>query len=185
MRTTTTHTRGKNTMTDRIFARQAQPFSGVAHSKPLWTLLVLSTAFSLPSLASARPVTLTTTLRPYAGNGAYLAVYLSNPAGTQVRTLWVAGPKTKYHKHLRDWSRAVGNRPVDGLTGASVGSGRTLSVTVDLADALFDAGYRLNVDAAVEDLPDSPHEVSVPLTRAGAGKATAGRRYVAGFTYSP
>ena len=28
-------------------------------------------------------------------------------------------------------------------------------------------------------------QASVPLTRAGAGKATAGRRYVAGFTYSP
>jgi hypothetical protein len=30
---------------------------------------------------------------------------------------------------------------------------------------------------------DSPREVSVPLTAAGAGQTTAGRRYVAGFTY--
>jgi hypothetical protein len=39
------------------------------------------------------------------------------------------------------------------------------------------------VDAAAEDMRDSPRDVSVPLTKAGAGKPTAGRRYVAGFTY--
>jgi hypothetical protein len=64
-----------------------------------------------------------------------------------------------------------------------VGAGRSLKVTVDLADALFDAGYKLNVDAAVEDMQDSPRDVSAPLTTAGAGKPVAGRRYVAGFSY--
>ena len=45
---------------------------------------------------------------------------------------------------------------VDGITGASVGSGRTLEVSMDLADALFDAGYTLHVDAAAEDTPVPP-----------------------------
>jgi len=102
-----------------------------------------------------------------------------------VRTLWVAGEKSKYYKHLTDWYRASGgNRAqIDGITGASVGAGRSLKVTVDLADALFDAGYTLNVDAAAEDMRDSPRDISVPLTKAGAGKPATGRRYVAGFTY--
>ena len=64
-----------------------------------------------------------------------------------------------------------------------MGAGRTLKVTVELADALLDAGYRLNVDAAAEDMQDSPRDVSVPLTTAGAGKPVAGRRYVADFSY--
>ncbi len=35
-------------------------------------------------------------------------------------------------------------------TGASVGAGRTLEITLDLADALFDAGYSLRIDAPLK-----------------------------------
>lgn len=153
--------------------------------KHLLSCLAVSTALALPGLATARPVTLTTTLQNYGGDGAYLAVYLTDPSGAYVRTLWVAGKKSKYYKHLTDWHRATGGNPaqINGITGASVGEGRSLKVTADLADALFDAGYKLNIDAAAEDMRDSPREISVPLTKAGAGKPVAGRRYVAGFTY--
>jgi hypothetical protein len=64
-----------------------------------------------------------------------------------------------------------------------VGAGRTLEITLDLADTLFDAGYTLHIDAAVEDMRDSPNDVSVPLTTDGAGIAVKGRRYIADFTY--
>jgi hypothetical protein len=153
--------------------------------KTLVSVLALSTALALPGLASARLVTLTTTLKNYGGDGAYLAVYLTDPSGAYVRTLWVAGKKSKYYKHLTDWHRATGGSPsqINGLTGASVGEGRSLKVTADLADALFDAGYKLNIDAAAEDMRDSPRDISVPLTKAGAGKPVVGRSYVAGFTY--
>ncbi len=148
-------------------------------------IVAFCTALVLSGPAAARPVTLAATLKNYGGDGAYLAVYLTDPTGGYVRTLWVAGQKSKYYKHLTEWHRATaGGRPqLDGITGASVGAGRSLKVTVDLADALFDAGYKLNVDAAAEDMQDSPRDVSVPLTKAGAGKPAAGRRYVAGFTY--
>lgn len=153
--------------------------------KKLVSFLVVSTALALPGLAAARPVTLTTTPKNYGGDGAYLALYLTDANGAYVRTLWVAGKKSKYYKHLTDWHRATGGKgpQIDGITGASVGAGRSLKVTVDLADALFDAGYKLNVDAAAEDMQDSPRDVSVPLTTAGAGKPVAGRRYVADFSY--
>ena len=149
--------------------------------------LAMSSALALPGLAMARPVTLTTTLKNYGGDGAYLALYLTDASGAHVRTLWVAGKKTKYYKHLSDWYRATGGRPagVDGVTGASVGAGRTLTVTADIADALFDAGYTLHIDASAEDMPDSPRDVSVPLTKAGAGKPVAGRRYIGGLRYAP
>lgn len=148
-------------------------------------IVAFCTALVLSGPATARPVNLATTLKNYGGDGAYLAVYLTDPSGAYVRTLWVAGEKSKYYKHLTAWHRFIagGRTPFDGITGASVGAGRSLKVTVDLADALFDAGYKLNVDAAAEDMQDSPRDVSVPLTKAGAGKPAAGRRYVAGFTY--
>ena len=60
----------------------------------LLSCLAVSAALALPGLASARPVTVTTTLKNYGGDGAYLAVYLTDASGAHVRTLWVAGAKS-------------------------------------------------------------------------------------------
>lgn len=154
--------------------------------KSLFAALALTTALTFPGLAMARPVTLTTTLNTYGGDGAYLAFYVKDAQGAYVGSLWVAGSKSKYYTHLGDWYRATGGDTgqVNGITGASVGAGRTLEITLDLADALFDAGYTVHIDAAVEDMRDSPNEVAVPLTTKGAGTPAKGRRYIASFAYS-
>ena len=109
-----------------------------------------------------------------------MAVYLTDAKGAYAGTLWVAGGKAKYYKHLADWNRlsAGDAKRLQGVTGASVGAGRTLKVTADLADALIDAGYEIRIDAAVEDMRDSPSEVRLPLTAANAGKAQAGKQYI-------
>ena len=153
--------------------------------KSTLALLALTTSLVLPGLAMARPVTLTTTLTNYGGDGAYLALYVTDAAGAYAGTLWMAGGKSKYYEHMSDWYRATGGDPaqINGITGASVGAGRTLEITLDLQDALFDAGYTLHIDAAVEDMRDSPRDVSVPLTTQGAGQPVAGQRYIANVTY--
>ncbi|WP_413868692.1 DUF2271 domain-containing protein [Albidovulum sp.] len=153
--------------------------------KSLLATLALTTALTLPSLALARPVTLTTTLTNYGGDGAYLALYVTDPSGAYAGSLWMAGGKSKYYEHLADWYRATAGDPaqINGITGASVGAGRSLEITLDLADALFDAGYTLHIDAAVEEMRDSPNEIAVPLTAAGAGQPVKGRRYIASFRY--
>jgi hypothetical protein len=153
--------------------------------KPFLAALAVTTALTLPGLAIARPVTLTTALNNYGGNGAYLEFYVTDAQGAYVGSLWMAGAKSKYYQHLTDWYRATGGDPaqINGITGASIGSGRTLEITLDLADALFDAGYTLHIDAAVEDMRDSPNEVAVPLTADGAGTPVRGRRYIASFSY--
>lgn len=147
--------------------------------------LCLAGAMALPGPADARPVTLTTQMKAYGGDGAYLAIYVTDAAGKYHKTLWVSGKKSKYYRNLRDWARGSGMRAseFDGVSGASVGSGRTLKVTAELADALIDAGYEIRIDSAVEDGRDNPADVRVPLTEAGSGKATAGRGYVKSFTY--
>ena len=151
--------------------------------KPLTAILALSTALTLPALAFARPVTLTTTLNNYGGDGAYLALYVTDAQGSYAGSLWMAGEKSKYYDTLSGWYRATGGdtRQINGITGASVGAGRTLEITLDLADALFDAGYTLHVDAAVEEMRDSPNEVELPLTAAGA--SATGSRYIASVSY--
>lgn len=154
--------------------------------KSLLAALVLTTALVAPGLASARPVTFTTSMNNYGGDGAYLAFYVTDTSGAYVGSLWMAGGKSKYYEHLSDWYRATGGNTaeINGITGASVGAGRKLEITLDLADALFDAGYTLHVDAAVEDMRDSPNEIAVPLTAEGAGMPVRGRRYIADFSYA-
>lgn len=147
------------------------------------TALTLSLTALVPALAEARRVTLTAQMDGCGGEGAYLASYVTDAAGAYQGTLWLAGTKAKWWSHLTDWYAATGGAVPDGVTGASVGSGRALNVTVDLADALFDAGYQIRVDSAVEDMADAPGEVDLPLTAAGAGKPAAGSGYVKSLTY--
>jgi hypothetical protein len=155
------------------------------HMKSFLALLALTTALSLPSAAMARPVTLKATLKDYGGNGAYLAVYVTDKSDAFVGSVWMAGGKARYYEHLSDWYRATGGdtAQIDGITGASVGSGRTLEVSFDLADSFIDAGYTLHIDAAVEDMRDSPSDIAVPITSDGANKPVRGRRYISSFSY--
>lgn len=154
-------------------------------SKSLLTIVAVASAVAMPSLAHSRQVTLTTQLKDYGGDGAYLAVYLTDAKGAYVRTLWVAGGKAKYYKHLANWNRLSGRdaKRLDGVTGASVGPGRSLEVTADLADALIDAGYEIRIDAAAEDMRDSPSEIRVPLSTQNAAKPQAGKQYIQTLTF--
>ena len=155
------------------------------NKKPALTALAAACVLALPALAQSRTVTLTTQLKNYGGDGAYLAVYLTDAKGAYAGTLWVAGGKAKYYKHLSDWNRlsAGDTKRLVGVTGASVGAGRTLKVTLDLADALIDAGYEIRVDASVENMRDSPSEVRVPLSVSQAGKSQAGKQYIQAVSF--
>ncbi|ABS68625.1 DUF2271 domain-containing protein [Xanthobacter versatilis] len=141
-------------------------------------------ALIAPVVAEARQVTFETTLKAYGGNGAYVALYVTDAAGAYKGTLWMAGGKAKYYRHLSDWQRASGGRAteIDGITGASIGSGKTLKISLDLADAMIDAGYKVHVDTAVEDGLDNPSEVVVPLDTAASGKPVPGKGYVKSFS---
>lgn len=153
--------------------------------KKILFALGLATVMALPAYAQAREVTFTTQLKNYGGDGAYLALYLTDANGQYQGTLWISGEKSKYYKHLRDWARGSGlnQAEYDGLTGASVTSGRALKVTLELEDALFDSGYQVRVDTAVEDMRDNRSDVVVPLTTEGSGKTVSGRGYVQSFVY--
>ena len=154
--------------------------------KKLTMLLCLISAAVLSTQAFAREVVLTTELKSYGGDGAYLAIYLTDAEGQYQETLWVAGQKSKYYKHLTGWARAsrLRSSEYDGITGASITSGKTLTVTLELADRYVDSGFQLRVDSSVEDMRDNRNDVVVPLTSEGAGKPVAGSGYIKVFSYS-
>jgi hypothetical protein len=151
--------------------------------KILIPVLATATAAALPGIAEARPATFEATLKSYGGNGAYVVLYVTDPAGKYRGTLWMAGGRAKYYRHLSDWQRASGGAAseVDGITGASIGSGKTLKVSLDLADALIDAGYEVHVDTAVEDGLDSPSDAVAPLSSKASGAPIAGKGNVKSF----
>ena len=59
------------------------------HDQPVQLLVVAG----VDALAHSRPVTLSAQLKNYGGDGAYLAVYLTDAKGAYAGTLWVAGGK--------------------------------------------------------------------------------------------
>jgi|TARA_R110001592_G_scaffold274150_1_gene541116 hypothetical protein len=154
--------------------------------KHLAMILCVLSASALSTQSSAREIVLSTELQSYSGNGAYLAIYLTNAEGQYQETLWIAGQKSKYYKHLTGWARGSGLRTseYDGISGASVTSGKTLTVSLELADTYIDTGFQLRVDSSVEDMRDNRNDVVVPLTSEGAGKPVNGNGYVKTFTYS-
>lgn len=135
--------------------------------KKFAAMLLLATALVAPSAAWAADVTIAAKLVRYSGNAAYLAVYLTDASGAYHSTLWVSGHKTKYYGTLRGWVQGVrqaGSVQLDGITGASVGGGETLTVHASLADALIDAGYQIHVDTAVENGGEFTDDATIGLT---------------------
>jgi hypothetical protein len=142
-------------------------------------------AIMLPFFAQAKDVTFSAELKNYRGDGAYLAIYLTDSVGVYQKTLWVAGKKSKHFKHLTDWAQGSSMRrsEYDGKTGASISRGETLQITVDLNPSLIDSGYQVRVDSAVEDMGDNPADIIAPLTTKGSATPINGEGYVYSFTY--
>ena len=153
--------------------------------KKLAATLMLATALVAPSAAWARDVTIQAQMVRYSRNAAYVAVYLTDASGAYQSTLWVSGRKTKYYGTLRGWvqgARQAGSLNLDGVTGASVGSGETLTVHANLVDALIDAGYQIHVDTAVENGGEFADDAVVPLT--STPSTIAGTGYVGTLSVS-
>lgn len=144
--------------------------------KKLALALMMSAALIVPNAASAANVTVQVDMKSYSGPNAYLAVYLVDGAGNYDSTLWVAGTHYKYLRHLRGWARGFSNAgdSLDGVSGASVGGGRTLKVSANLADALIDSGYKVVVDTSVEHWGDYTADASADLASGGSTSTGSG-----------
>ena len=151
--------------------------------KKLLSALAVTTALLAPSLAMAKTVTISGQMASYQGHAAYFAIYITDAAGTYQRTLYVAGSNARYYRDLRTWARGVSTAGrLDSITGASVGSGRTFSVSVEIADALIDAGYQIRVDSAVEHGQFFSAAPTIPLATTSSGQTFTGNGYVGTLT---
>jgi hypothetical protein len=151
--------------------------------KSIQTILILLVVLGLSNSVLAKSVGMQMTMKGYNGDGAYVAVYLTDAKGKLVQTLSVDGRKKKYQKHLRDWKRAGRSLRFDGRTGASIHRNRSKNMVVTIDDKYIDANYFIHIDTSVENRRDAPSEVVVPLTSKGANRAVSGRSYIKSFVY--
>ena len=153
--------------------------------KKLLSALILTTALAIPTTAMAKTFDLSVTMKSYRGPGAYLVLYVTDASNAYQGTLWMAGSKSRYYRHLPGWMRATGGDlgQVSGITGASVGAGRKLEFSFNIPDAMFDAGYKLHIDSAVENGREVPNDIVVDLNSANVGSAIRGKRYISSFTF--
>ncbi len=127
-------------------------------------------ATCLAGVAEARTLTITTTLGRVSGRRPYVVVYITDPNGIVHDTVWVAGRKSRYLGHLRNWARSARNsktRP-SAVTGASAGSGAVIRARIDVADNLIAAGYQVRVDAAQENRGEYPNSAILTLNKQSA-----------------
>jgi hypothetical protein len=144
--------------------------------------VVASLGVAAPALA--RPVDVTVEMAVYGGNRAYLAGYLVDPAGKYVGTVMVAGSRDKYFEHLSRWYRLFqrAGQPVDGTTGASIGTGETMNAHFDIPDSMLNAGYTLRIESAVENQNYFPDDAAVVMEDANNGTAKRGTGYIRNVT---
>jgi len=144
--------------------------------KTLAAALMLSTALVVPGVALAKTVQVTATIVPYYGPGTYMAIYVTKPDGSYQTTLWVAGSRQRYYGHMSGWARLITSAggSINGITGASVGGGQSLTINANIADAMIDAGYKIVVETAIEGWGDMPNDASVPIQSSGASAAGQG-----------
>jgi len=151
--------------------------------KPLLAALAITTALTLPRVAMAKSVTISGEMATWRGHSAYIAIYVTDASGAYQTTLYVGGRHSRYYRELRTWYRGVAAAgQLDGVTGASVGSGRSFSVTLDIADALIDAGYEIHVDSASEHGSYYSAGIVIPLEQANSGQPFTGSGYVSSLT---
>lgn len=151
--------------------------------KPIRTILLLLVALGLSQSVLAKSVAMQLTMKGYNGDGAYVAVYLTDANGRLVQTFSLDGRKKKYQKHLRDWKRAGRSLRFDGRTGASLHRNRSKNIVAIIDDKYIDSNYFIHIDTAVEDKRDVPSDVVIPLTSQGANQAVSGRGYIKSFVY--
>ena len=140
----------------------------------------LAIALTLAAEAQARPLTIDIAMANYSGRQAFLVAYLVDAKGSYVSTLYAAGSYGRYFEHLDRWYRMFrrAHGGIDGTTGASMGSGDRQNVSVDVPDKLFNAGYTLRLESAVEGEYYVPDEAAVSLDDAHNGAAAPGKSFV-------
>lgn len=119
-----------------------------------------------PGITAAKESTFLVQLNDYDGHEAYFSLYLVDPQGKYVRTLYVSGDEERWYPDQPRWWKYVGRaaEDVSAVAGASTAPGDRSVIRIDLEEEVLDAGYSVRVDTSVEDQNNFPTDVETPLS---------------------
>lgn len=134
----------------------------------------------VPNIAAAKDSTFLVQLNDYDGHEAYFSLYLVDPQGKYVRTLYVSGDEERWYPDQPRWWKYVGRagEDVSAVAGASTAPGDRSVIRVDLEEEVLDTGYSVRVDTSVEDQSNFPTDVDTPLSADAQGDKIPGTGYV-------
>lgn len=116
----------------------------------------------------------------YVGEGAYITVSLIGPDGNYLKTLSVLGEDSKWYDTLEEWYGFYekSTRKIDGITGASVSGGARAVLAFELNEEVFNKGYKLRFESAVENNQYHKRDVEVTLNESGMSGQIEGQGYI-------
>lgn len=107
-------------------------------------------------------------LKNYEGKAAYVIVSLVDSDDEYVETLRVLGDDHEWYPDILTWHefrKKKRHQPrLDGVTGATIGSGERSVVAFSIDRKFIDKGYNLRFETAVEDKKYHSKDVIVQLT---------------------
>lgn len=119
-------------------------------------------------------------LTNYTGEGAYIAVSLTDKNGNYIKTLQVFGKDKRWYDELTTWYKhyTSSKANVDAITGASItaGSRKVFSFSVD--EVFFNKGYKLRFETSVEDQNYKERDVELDFSQINIGKTINGKGYI-------
>lgn len=142
-------------------------------------------AVAMPAVSYAAEGTFLVQMNDYDGENAYFAMYLVDPEGRYVRTLWVSGDEKRWYQDQPRWWKYYGRAPqdLDAITGASTAPGDRNVIRINLEDDILDAGYKVRVDTSVEDQNNFPTDIETDLDSKHQGEKIPGTGYIRYFRY--
>ncbi len=119
-------------------------------------------------------------LTNYSGEGAYVVVSLIDNKGKYKKTLQVFGKEKRWYDDLPSWFKfyTTTKENVDGVTGASITAGSRKVFSINADDTVFDKGYKLRFETAVENQEYKEKDVEMDFSEANVGKTINGTGYI-------
>jgi len=124
----------------------------------------------------------------YRGEGAYIAVSLMDKNDNYLKTLYVLGEdKTWFFDMRLFWANLKSNgligddayySHVDGITGPTIGGGKSLVVPLLLNKSEIDKGYKILFETAVEDKGYFRGDLSFELTEKSLNDSFEGTGFI-------
>lgn len=102
----------------------------------------------------------------YTGEGAYVVVSLLDNENKYIETLYVQGNDDEWYSEITEWWKFQGKHrsDVDAISGATVGAGQRGINSFEISNDLFDKGYKIRFESAVEDKEYFSDDIEIELT---------------------